>query len=144
MIITNVVSEGLINAPVDTVWGIIRGFNSLAEWHPYVASSELIEGDGDSSVGAIRRFEQVDGSMVTEKLLALDDLNYSMTYLLLDAPIPVKDYVASIKLQPVAKMQKTMIVWRVDYKVLPEVAVELNKKLDEVFVMGFDELNKRF
>lgn len=144
MIITNVVSEGLINAPIDTVWGIIRGFNSLADWHPYVARSELIEGDGDSSVGAIRRFEQIDGSMVTEKLLALDDLNYSMSYLLLDAPIPVKDYVASIKLQPVTKMDKTIIVWRVDYKVLPEVAVELNKKLDEVFVMGFDELNKRF
>lgn len=144
MIITSVVSEGLINAPVATVWGIIRGFNGLANWHPYVARSELIEGDGESSVGAIRRFEQIDGSMVTEKLLALDDLNYSMTYLLLDAPIPVKDYVASIKLQPVVKMDKTIIVWSVDYKVLPEVAVELNKKLDEVFVMGFDELNKRF
>lgn len=144
MITTTVATQGLIHATLDLVWPVIRGFNSLPNWHSFVVKSEIIEGAGDSSVGSVRRFTQSDGSLVVEKLLALDDLNYSMTYLLLDAPIPVKDYIATLELRGVPDINKTIINWRVDYKVPPEFALSLNEKLRQVFLTGFDDLNKMF
>lgn len=142
MISTYVISEGLISAPIEKVWPIIRGFNSLPSWHPYVSTSGLIEGSCEASVGAVRKFEQTDGSIVIERLLALDDLNYSVKYRLLEAPIPVENYIAKINLIPVPTLNATIISWRADYKTEPDVAANLNVKLDEVFKMGFDKLNK--
>ena len=142
MISTYVISKGLISAPIEKVWPIIRGFNSLPKWHPYVNTSSLIEGSCEASVGAVRKFEQTDGSVVVERLLGLDDLNYSIKYRLLEAPIPVENYIASIDLIPVPSLNKTIISWRADYQTAPDVAANLNIKLDEVFRMGFDKLNK--
>jgi hypothetical protein len=60
---------------------------------------------------------------------------------LLEAPIPVTNYVARIDLRRIPSLDKTIISWRADYQSDADVVGELNVKLDEVFKMGFDRLN---
>ena len=52
-------------------------------------------------VGAVRRFRLADGGELREQLLSLSDEKRTLTYCLLEAPLPLMGYVATIRLKPV-------------------------------------------
>ena len=45
----------------------------------------------------MRRFRLRDGGQLREQLLTLSDRDHSFTYCILDAPIPLSDYVATVR-----------------------------------------------
>lgn len=142
MITTRFDIQGIIDADAETVWALIRDFNGLPTWHPFVVRSEIVDGLTGTTIGAIRRFEQSNGAIVKEKLIGLDDFRYSMTYFLLEAPIPVQNYFGFIELVPLDPIGKTLMTWTVDYDVEPDQASELEQGLKEVLAMGFSRLNE--
>ena len=54
-----------IAAPLDQVWQLIGGFNSLPNWLPYIPKSELSEGS------RVRHLANRDGQTIVERLEAL-------------------------------------------------------------------------
>src|SRR5437899_1162725 len=64
----DVESSGVIDAPVEVVWSLVRDFNNVARWHPDVVESHLESGAG-SEPGAVRALRLRNGMLIRERLL---------------------------------------------------------------------------
>src|SRR5262249_25675142 len=114
-----IMRSAIVNAPIDAVWRVLRDFNSHHLWHPAVATSEIEDGLPSDQAGCVRRFRLRDGAELREQLIALSDRDYSMTYCILDSPIPLLDYVASVRLRPVTDGGRTFWEWRSSFRTPP-------------------------
>lgn len=104
--------SAIIQAPIDAVWEILRDFNSHADWHPAIAASHIEGNDPSTRVGAVRNFRLKDGSVLREQLLSLSDKARSFSYCLLEAPLPLMNYVAQVRLRPVTDGDATLWEWK--------------------------------
>jgi hypothetical protein len=110
--------SAVIDAPIEQVWHKIRDFGGLAGWAPAIAASELKGGPGDR-VGAERKLTLAgNGATVVERLLALDDTNHSLSYAIIEAPLPIANYVSQIRLRPVTVGKRTFAEWSGEFDVL--------------------------
>ncbi len=106
-----VVRSTIIDAPVDALWSVLRDFNGHENWHPIVARSEIERSQPSDRIGCVRRFTLQDGSELREQLLSLSDIEMTFTYCLLDTPIPLFNYVASVRLLPVTDGNRSFWHW---------------------------------
>lgn len=106
-----VVVSTIIDAPVETVWEVLRDFNGHDRWHPAVADSQMERGAATDKVGGVRRFHLADGSELREQLLTLSDIDMALSYCLIDTPVPLLNYVAHVRLLPVTDGDRTFWQW---------------------------------
>lgn len=104
--------SGVIAAPAASLWRLLRDFNGHGQWHPAIASSAIEDGDAPDAVGAVRAFRLRSGGHLREQLIALSDRARSLTYCLLEAPVPLYDYVATMQVLPVTASGESLLVWR--------------------------------
>jgi len=102
----------VIAAPAATVWAVLRDFNGHALWHPAVAVSELEDGAAGDQVGAVRNFRLTDGARIREQLLSHSDRALRFSYCILEAPAPLRNYVASMRLRPVTADDSCFVEWQ--------------------------------
>ena len=114
-----ILRSAVIDAPLESVWRVLRDFNSHELWHPQVAVSEIEEGLPVDQAGCVRRFRLRDGTELREQLIALSDRDFSFTYCILDSPIPLIDYVATVRLRPVTDSGRTFWEWRSSFRTPP-------------------------
>jgi NADPH2:quinone reductase len=91
----------VLEAPIEEVWAILRDFNGHESWHPSVGASRLEDGASGDMIGAVRDFRLHDGSRIREQLLALSDVETSFTYCIVEAPVMLRNYHATVRLRPV-------------------------------------------
>jgi len=103
--------SAVIDAPIERVWEVLRDFNSHSLWHPAVGESRIENGEAADQVGCVRSFFLKDGNHIREQLLALSDRDYVSTYCILDATLPMKDYVATVQLKRVTDGERTFWHW---------------------------------
>ncbi|QKC72809.1 zinc-binding dehydrogenase [Mesorhizobium loti] len=128
----------IIEAPVDEVWAILRDFNGHDRWHPAIAFSEIEGGEPVDVVGAVRHFRLNDGGELREQLLALSDRDRRLSYCLLEAPLPLMGYVASIRLKPVTDGNATFWEWRSEFQPPAHRRDELVRLVTEdIYQAGF-------
>jgi hypothetical protein len=128
----------VIDAPVDEVWRLLRDFNGHQRWHPAVAASRIEDGRAGDEVGAVRRFRLRDGAELREQLLRLSDRDRSFTYCLLESPIPLLGYVATVRLRPVTDGNRTFWDWRSSFAAPPGQEAELAALVgEEIYEAGF-------
>ena len=87
------------------VWAVMGEFCAIADWHPVIASCELQDKDGT----AHRMLTTGDGGEIFEKQLSYDADDMIYEYAILESPLPVADYVSSIKV--VADGGGSKVVW---------------------------------
>ena len=63
--------SSVVNAPADKVWAVIRRFDAVVEWLPFVKSSPIEDGGDPTRVGCVRVLTQTDGEVFREVLVAL-------------------------------------------------------------------------
>lgn len=80
--------------PADEVWAVIGPFAAIAEWHPSVASAEIVEIDGDIH----RHLRLVDDELILERLIAEEPRLYR--YEMVETPLPVENYHATFACTP--------------------------------------------
>ena len=135
----------VIDAPVDAVWRLLRDFNSHEAWHPAVAASRIEAGVPGDAVGSLRAFRLADGSMLREQLIALSDRDHELTYCLLEAPIPLVDYVASMRLRRVTDSDRTFLIWESRFRPPADQAERLKRLVaEDIYEAGFGALQSRF
>ena len=135
----------VLDAPADRVWRDLRDFNGLANWHPLIELSRIEKGHPADKVGCVRNFQLKDGARMREKLLSLSDYDYSCTYTILDSPMDLSDYIATLRLLPVTEGNRCFIEWSADFDCTPEKAAELDKTIgDGMLKAGLDALKKRY
>lgn len=135
----------VIDASADNVWSRIRDFNALPHWHPGIADSRIENGEAGDKVGCVRHFHTRDGGTIRERLLALSDYDYSCTYSILESPMGVENYIATLKLTPVTDGARTFAEWSAEFDCAPERERELSEQIGSgVFQGGFDALKRHF
>ena len=140
-----VYTSSVIGAPAERVWAAIRDFNGLPDWHPAIAESRIEGGAPPDQVGCVRAFRLKDGGSIRERLLALSDYDYSCTYSILESPMGVENYVATLKLTPITDGGRSFAEWSAEFDCPPEREAELVALIGrEVFQGGFDSLKSRF
>ncbi|MEM1400809.1 MAG: SRPBCC family protein [Pseudomonadota bacterium] len=140
-----VYASAVIGAPADAVWQVVRNFNDLPGWHPGVSESRIEEARPADQIGCVRDFRLSDGGRIRERLLALSDFDYSYTYSILESPMGVENYVATLKLTPVTDGDQTFAEWSADFDCPAEREQELVSTIGQgVFQTGFDALKNRF
>ena len=140
-----VYASSVIPASADRVWARLRNFNGLPEWHPLIAESRIEAGAPADQIGCVRAFRLTDGGFIREKLLALSDYDFSCTYAILESPMGVEDYVATLKLTPITDGDRTFAEWSASFDCAEEAEAELVANIGgNVFQGGFDALKRQF
>ncbi|MEP9375300.1 SRPBCC family protein [Aquabacter sp. CN5-332] len=137
--------SSVIGAPAVKVWARVRDFNGLPNWHPAIAESRIENGEPADKVGCIRAFALRNGDRLREQLLGLSDYDMFCTYSILDSPMPLTNYVATLRLTPITDQERTFIEWSADFDCAPERETELVGGIGgNVFQGGFDALKRAF
>ncbi|HEY1940869.1 MAG TPA: zinc-binding dehydrogenase [Roseiarcus sp.] len=133
----------VIAAPIDRVWAILRDFNGHDRWHPAVERSEVEFGEPSDKVGCIRHFQLRDGAMLREQLLSLSDRDHSFRYFIVEAPVPLRNYVAEMRLSPVSSDGSTFCEWRAEFEPPPAERDPLTRFVrEEIIDAGFEALRR--
>jgi hypothetical protein len=139
-----VYTSSVIDAPASRVWAHVRDFNGLPKWVPVVDSSRIEGGLPPDKVGCIRNFSLREGGAIREQLLALSDYEYSVTYSILESPMGVQDYVATLKLTPVTDGNRTFAEWTAEFECEPGRERELAETIGSgVFQAAFENLKRQ-
>jgi hypothetical protein len=137
--------SSFIAAPSAKVWARIRDFNALPAWVPAVAESRIENGEPADKVGCIRAFSLRNGDRLREQLLGLSDFDMFCTYSILDSPMPLTNYVATVRLTPITDLDRTFIEWSAEFDCAPDKEQELVSGIGTgVFQGGFDTLKRAF
>ena len=94
-----------IEATPDRVWHLIKGFNSLPDWLPYIPASTLSEG------GSVRHLANPDGEAIIERLEQYDHAARSYSYSILQAPFPATAYLSTIKVDGIDGGAGSRVTW---------------------------------
>ena len=141
----HVYTSSVIDAPADAVWARIRDFNALPQWHPGIADSRIENSQPSDRVGCVRHFRTRDGGTIRERLLALSDYDYTCTYSILESPMGVENYVATLKLTPVTDGNRTFAEWSAEFDCDPAREQALAEQIGNgVFQGGLDALKRHF
>jgi hypothetical protein len=86
-----------------------------------------------------------DGGVIREQLLTLSDYEYECCYSILESPMPLTNYVATLKLTPVTDGDRTFAEWSAEFDCEQARERELAHNIGQgVFQVGFDALKQRF
>ena len=140
-----VYTSSVIDASADAVWAKIRDFNALPQWHPAIADSRIENSQASDRVGCVRYFHLRDGGLIRERLLALSDYDFTCTYSILESPLGVDNYVATLKLTPITDGGRCFAEWSAEFDCPPQREAELSSSIGQgVFQVGFDALKRHF
>lgn len=87
----------VLDVPPSTAWALLGDFNGLNRWHPVVTNSEL------TNSGQRRILTLGDGAQIKETQINHNDSAMEYTYKITESPLPVSDYVSTIKVERNAK-----------------------------------------
>ncbi len=137
--------SSVIDAPATRVWETVRDFNALPRWHPRIRNSRIEDALPSDKIGCIRNFDLQNGDNIRERLLGLSDYDMFCTYAILESPMPLEDYVATLRLTPVTEGDRTFAEWSAEFSCDPAVESDLVSGIGtNVFQTGFDALKRHF
>jgi hypothetical protein len=135
----------VIAAPAERVWARVRDFNGLPGWHPAIRESQIEGGLPPDKVGCIRDFHLQNGDRIREQLLGLSDYDMFCTYAILESPMALENYVATLRLTPITDGERTFAEWTAEFDCAPENEEDLVSGIGQnVFQGGFDSLKRHF
>ncbi len=126
-----------IPVSADQIWNVIGQFNALPDWHPGVVRSDLEEG------GAIRRLTLTGGGEIVERLEKSDDQGQTYTYSIIESPLPVSGYTATIKVTEEGGGVST-VEWSSSFKPSGAPENDAIKAIESIYQAGFDNLKQMF
>jgi hypothetical protein len=137
--------SNVIPAPAGAVWAVVRDFNALPKWTPFVAESRIEHNASSDKIGCVRNFRLKNGGSIRERLLALSDYDMSCTYSILESPMGVENYLATLRLIPVTESDQTFAEWSAEFDAAPDREASLVEDIGRnVFAAGLSALKLRF
>ena len=98
------------SSSADDVWAKIADFGGIGDWAPGIETCDL-EGQ---EVGAVRRIG-MGGMEIAERLEAIDDDARQLSYSIVEGPMPIKNYLATIRVSERAAGGSTL-AWYCDFE----------------------------
>jgi len=116
------------------VWNKIGSFCSIKDWHPVVAKCEKSKEGG----ATFRTLTTKDGGTIKEKLLKKTDHSY--TYEIIESPLPVQNYKATISVA--ADGDQTKVEWKGTFEAKGASDDDAKKVIAGIYQAGLDNLAK--
>ena len=114
----------------DRAWSIVGRPESMSEWHPAIASSAT---DGNTRVCVLP-----DGARIHEEIRAHDDTSRAYTYVIVESPLPVKDYASTLEVKPLDG-GRSLVTWSCSYEPMAPAA-EVESLIAGVYEAGLGAL----
>ncbi len=130
-----------INAPAKAVWALVGGFKALDRWHPAIVSSTLL-GTG-TEIGDIRVLTLADNMEVVERLEFYDEHAMTFRYQILESPLPVDNYHASVTVKS-AEDGMAIVIWQSSFKAADASNDEAKQIINNIYLAGFESLAELF
>lgn len=130
--------SSVMDIPIEEAWGVLRDFNALPIYHPFFSKSEIEGGKPADQIGCVRDFYTHDGGRIREELLTLSDREYTCCYRILEATLPVRNYVSEMRLKPVTEGGKTFGEWWAEYEVPEKDAAAVHQTVSDTFRFAFE------
>lgn len=120
-------------AKAEKVWAEIGDFGALAEWHPEVLSSEVVEIEGE----IYRHVRLAEAAMLFEKLVERGEHFY--TYTVEDSPLPMENARATLSCVP--EETGCRVFWGAFFDPLDPIVDDI---VEGFFEAGLEALRKRY
>ena len=134
----SVVETVQLDTAASRTWDAIKDFGTWQSWHPAFASTQMIQGDGQSK-GAVRALMTKDGGKFTEELVAFDAAARTYQYRIIESPAPVADYVSTIQVKETPA--GSTVVWSSHFNVKAGTSeADAKKLISGVYRAGLDNL----
>lgn len=127
-----------LDASADAVWATVGDFAALERWHPAVSRSET---DG-TGVGAVRDLHLAGGGLLRERLENLDAAGRSLRYTILEGPLPVQDYVSTLRVS--GGDGRSTVHWSSEFAPAGASEAEAVEVIEGIYAAGFDKLKTIF
>ncbi|HET6220939.1 MAG TPA: SRPBCC family protein [Dongiaceae bacterium] len=122
------------------VWDTIGGFNNLARWHPAIAKSEEYK----EGAATLRKLTLHGGGVIVERLDGKDDRSRSYSYSILEGPLPVAKYHATIHVRGSDDGHSCTVDWSSEFEPSGAPESEAAKVIRGVYEAGFENLRKLY
>lgn len=133
--------SAVLDSDAGHVWSVLKKFGEIHKWHPSIVESGIEDNQPDGLVGCIRKLTLVDGAVVRERLMSVDDRNLTLSYRFEEAPLPLDNYVATVKLAALTGQTKTFIRWSASFDVQDlNTAEHYQALIQELIVDGHNSL----
>jgi len=118
------------------VWEVVGGFCAIKNWHPAVAEcDEISEGDDVFRILTLK-----DGGKIKELLTNKGDTSYS--YEIVQSPLPVKNYKATLMVGEDDEPERIEIVWKSEFDANGVSDDEAAKIIAGIFEDGVKAIKK--
>ena len=135
--------SGVVAAPVERVWEYVRDFNSLPKWFPGVTDSHIEPGVAPGQAGCVRNFGLEGGARIRERMLELSDRDHVCRYTMIECPLPIANYLATLRLSPSGD-QGTRVELASQFDSPPAQEKEMVGLLTTTYRGAFEMLKKHF
>jgi mxaD protein len=127
--------------PPAKAWETIKDFDGWQNWHPAIASTDILKGKGNTK-GTVRVLNAKDGAKFTEELLAHDDKSKTYQYKITESPLPITDYISTITV--VSAKAGSTVIWSSNFIAKQGTADdEVKKAIAGIYTAGLDSLKSR-
>ncbi len=112
----------VIDAPIDVILGNVARFQRppMSAGIPRWRKAASRRAGGTDEIGCVRRFPpDLRRRAAGAAAPLLSDHDHSFTYCILEAPIPLIDYVAVLRLKPVTDGRRTFWEWSSEFRTPP-------------------------
>jgi mxaD protein len=101
----------------DATWSLIADYCAIEKWHPAIAKCQIAAGTANRP-GAVRVLTLRDGASVREELTSHDVKKRSFSYKILEGPLPVESYAATMTVLP-GPGGGSVLEWSSTFKAAP-------------------------
>src|SRR5262249_31789472 len=110
----------------------------LPDWMPFIKKSETTEG------GRVRHLADSNGETIVERLEKFDNAARSYSYSIVQAPLPVSDYLSTISVHQKAGESGCCVEWSGTFIAKGVSEGEASKLFQGIFEDGLKSLAARF
>jgi len=98
----------------EVTWSLIGDYCAIQRWHPAVAKCELVSGTNNRA-GAVRLLTLGTGATLREELVKHDAKARTYSYTILESPLSVASYTATITILP-GSSGGSVVEWKSTFK----------------------------
>ncbi len=109
-----VVSELVVDAPVEKVWAAWDDFGNIDRFNPAINKSRLLEGSPQGGEGASRQCDLADGKNFVRERVIESIPNKRMVIDIYEGSVPLKSAAGTLDFQPMGP-SKTKVTMRLDF-----------------------------
>jgi len=129
--------SAVLERSAEQVWDVLKKFGEIHKWHPSIVNSEIEGGVPDGLTGCVRRLVLADGAVVRERLLSVDDRGLTLSYRFEEAPLPLDNYVATVRLVALTEYSQTLVTWSASFDLQqPNTAEQYQALIRSLIVEG--------